>query len=301
MDKLISFIKILIIAVFISTSYNDNLLASESINDYILEEITDNTTNPYFSIPIKFGHTEFNFLITKHLILVTIAGILSIISMKYLAHKLKRPFKRPTYIQNFLEVIINYMNKNVFSPTLGEEGKKYIPFCLTLFLFILFANFLGIIPAFLKLPTENKHHFAYLAGGVGANIGFTGAIAFIVLLTYIGAGIKKKGFFKYWASLVPPHLPIILIPIIWLLEFITVFNRAFALTIRLFANIAGGHIMMIVIPYLIILFGTLLVSPLAIGFLSFIYVLEIFVAVLQAYIFSLLSAVYISIAISDEH
>ncbi len=301
MNKLISFIKILIITICLSIGHNNNLLATENINEYILEEITDNTANPYFSIPIRFGHTEFDFLITKHLILVTIAGILSIISMKYLAHKLKRPFKRPTYIQNFLEVIINYMNKNIFSPTLGEEGKKYIPFCLTLFLFILFANILGIIPPLIKLPTENKHHFAYLAGGIGANIGFTGAISFIVLITYIAAGIKKKGFFKYWASLVPPHLPIVLVPIIWFLEFITVFNRAFALTIRLFANIAGGHIMMIVIPYLIILFGTLLISPIAIGFLSFIYILEIFVAVLQAYIFSLLSAVYISIAISDEH
>ena len=150
------------------------------------------------------------------------------------------------------------------------------------------------------MPTQDGHH-AYLAGGIGANIGFTGAIAIIVFVVYMFAGIKKKGVIKFWINLVPKGLPIPLIPIIWVLEFITLFNRAFALAIRLFANITGGHIMMMVIPYLIILSGTLFVSPFAILFLSFIYVLEMFVAVLQAYIFSLLSAVYIGIAISDEH
>ena len=74
-----------------------------------------------------------------------------------------------------------------------------------------------------------------------------------------------------------------------------------ALAIRLLANMMGGHIMLIVIPYLIIMSGTILVSPFAILFLAFIYVLEMFVSVLQAYIFSLLSAIYIGIAINDEH
>lgn len=280
---------------------NTKVFAAESINDYIMEEIGDNTEHPFFSIPIKLGHyIDFDFKITKHIILVTIAGILSILSMKYLAHKLKRPFNKPTYLQNLLEIIIDYMNKDVIGAALGEEGKKYVPFCLTVFLFVLFSNLLGLLPALIKLPTEDGH-YAYLAGGLGANIGFTGAIALLVFIVYIFAGIRKKGIIKYCVKLVPKGLPIPLIPIIWVLEFITLFNRAFALTIRLFANITGGHIMMIVIPYLIIMSGSLLVSPFAVLFLSFIYVLEMFVAVLQAYIFSLLSAVYIQIAISDEH
>ncbi|WP_295296968.1 F0F1 ATP synthase subunit A [uncultured Brachyspira sp.] len=280
---------------------NSHAYASISINDYIMEEIGDNTEHPFLTIPIKLGHyIDFDFKITKHIILVTVAGILSILSMKYLAHKLKRPFNKPTYLQNILEIIIDYMNKDVIGAALGEEGKKYVPFCLTVFLFVLFSNLLGLLPALLRVPTEDGH-YAYLAGGLGANIGFTGAIALLVFIVYIFAGIRKKGIIKYWVKLVPKGLPIPLIPIIWVLEFITLFNRAFALTIRLFANITGGHIMMIVIPYLIIMSGSLLVSPFAVLFLSFIYVLEMFVAVLQAYIFSLLSAVYIQIAISDEH
>ncbi|OEJ13460.1 ATP synthase F0 subunit A [Brachyspira hampsonii] len=300
--KLFLLRKVFILTLILSCVFSSNILYSaESINDYIMEEITDNTEHPFYTIPIKFGkYVDFDFKITKHIILVTLAGILSVCSMKYLSHKLKRPFRRPTYLQSILEGLIDYMNKDVIGATLGEEGKKYVPFCLTIFLFVLFSNILGLIPASIKVPTQDGEH-AYIAGGLGANIGFTAAIALIVFIVYIFAGIRKKGLIKYWTGLVPKGLPIPLIPIIWVLEFITLFNRAFALAIRLFANITGGHIMMIVIPYLIIMSGTLLVSPFAVLFLGFIYVLEMFVSVLQAYIFSLLSAVYIGIAISDEH
>lgn len=292
------FISVLI--VFALFSY-DSAFASENINDYIMEEIADNTEHPYLTIPIKFGnYLNFDFRITKHIILMTIAAGLSIASMKYLAYKLRRPFNKPTYLQNILEIIINYMHRDVISPTLGEYGKKYAYFCLTVFLFVLFSNLLGLIPPLLRFRTEDGH-YAYLAGAVGANIGFTGAIAILVFICYIFAGVKKKGILKYWVSLVPKGLPVILVPIIWFLEFITLFNRAFALAIRLLANMMGGHIMIIVIPYLIIMSGTVLVSPFAVLFLGFIYTLEMFVSVLQAYIFSLLSAIYIGIAINDEH
>ena len=303
MIKEVIFLRKIFVLTFIVAAIfsSDIVYGAESINDYIMEEITDNTSDPFYTIPIRLGHyINFDFKITKHIILITLAGILSVLSMKYLAHKLKRPFKRPTYLQSILEGLIDYMNKDVIGAALGEEGKKYVPFCLTVFLFVLFSNILGLIPASVKFPTENGGH-SYIAGGLGANIGFTASIAVIVFIVYIFAGIRKKGIIRYWTSLVPKGLPIPLIPIIWVLEFITLFNRAFALAIRLFANITGGHIMMIVIPFLIILSGTLLVSPFAVLFLAFIYVLEMFVAVLQAYIFSLLSAVYIGIAISDEH
>ena len=299
--KRVVFKIIVLIFIFLVLFNNYKIYAAENISDYIREEISDNTEHPFITIPIKLNrYINFDIKITKHIILITLSALLCIIIMKYLAYKLRRPFKRPTYLQNILEIIIDYMNKDVIGATLGEEGKKYVPFCLTVFLFVLFANILGLIPAAIKFPTENGG-YAYLAGGIGANIGFTGAMAIIVFLTYIIAGIRKKGIIKYWITLIPKGLPIPLIPIIWILEFITLFNRAFALAIRLFANITGGHIMMIVIPYLIIISNTILVAPFAVLFLSFIYILEMFVAVLQAYIFSLLSAVYINIAISDDH
>lgn len=281
--------------------YAENSTAKEkTVTDVIMEEITDNTDNPFFTIPIKISNFVFNFKITKHLILVTLAAILCVISMKYLAHKLKRPFKKPSYIQSILEIIVDYMSKDVLEPTLGENGKRYLPFCLTIFMYVLFCNFIGLIPPLLQFKGENGH-YVYLAGTVGGNLGFTCAMAIVVFIAYNIAGMRKKGVLKYWLTLAPKGLPLPLIPLLWLLELITLFNRAFALAIRLFANMTGGHIMLIVIPYLIIMSKTLLVSPFAVLFLGFIYVLEILVAVLQAYVFALLLAVYIGLSTGDEH
>ena len=185
---------VVILTLILSCVFSFNVLyGAENINDYIMEEITDNTAHPFYTIPIKFvKYIDFDFKITKHIILVTLAGILSVCSMKYLAHKLKRPLNRPTYLQSILEGLIDYMNKDVIGATLGEEGKKYVPFCLTVFLFVLFSNILGLIPASIKFPTEDGNH-SYLAGGLGANIGFTAAIAVVVFIVYIFAGIRKNG------------------------------------------------------------------------------------------------------------
>jgi len=294
--------QILLITILIVFMTNNSLFpASEdkTINEVIMHELTDNVDNPFFIFPIKLGSFTFDFNITKHVILVTLAALLTIISMKYLAHKLSTPFKRPTFLQGILELLIDYMSKDVLESTLGEDGKKYLPFCLTLFLFVLFANFIGLIPPLIHIRGVTGD-YVYLAGSVGGNLGFTLAVSTVVFIVYNLAGIRKKGFIKYWATLAPSGIPIVLVPFLWFLEFITLINRALALTIRLFANMTGGHIMLIVIPYIIIVSQTLIVSPFAVLFLGFIYVLEIFVAILQAYVFSLLSAVYIGLATGDE-
>ncbi len=297
-----SFTQILLIAILITFVTNDMLFSSENltINEVIMEELGDNVDNPFFIIPIKLGDFTFDFNVTKHVILVTLAALLTIISMKYLAYKLSTPFKKPTFLQGILELLINYMSKDVLESTLGEDGQKYLPFCLTIFLFVLFANFIGLIPPLIHIKGVTGA-YVYLAGSVGGNLGFTLSISTVVFIVYNLAGMRKKGFIKYWASLSPQGMPKVLSPFLWFLEFITLINRALALTIRLFANMTGGHIMLIVIPYIIIISQTLLVSPFAVLFLGFIYVLEIFVAVLQAYVFSLLSAVYIGLAVGDEH
>ena len=297
------FKQILLITILIVFVANDILFSAsenKTINEVIMEELGDNVDNPFFILPIKLGDFTFDFNVTKHVILITLAALLTIISMKYLAYKLSTPFKRPTLLQGILELLINYMSKDVLESTLGEDGQKYLPFCLTLFLFVLFANFIGLIPPLIHIKGVTGA-YVYLAGSVGGNLGFTLSVSTVVFIVYNLAGMRKKGFIKYWAGLSPQGIPIILSPFLWFLEFITLINRALALTIRLFANMTGGHIMLIVIPYIIIISQTLLVSPFAVLFLGFIYVLEIFVAVLQAYVFSLLSAVYIGLAVGDEH
>ena len=294
------FVLIILIALSISTlcySASDDI----GINELIMEEITDNVDNPYLKIPINLGFFTFNLKVTKHAILIFLAAIVTIVSVKYLEHKLKRPFNKPTILQGILEVLVDYMSRDVLEPTLGEKAKKYLPFCLTIFLFVLFSNLIGIIPLLIKIKAQDSNHFYYLSGSVGANLGFTLAVSIIVFFVYNIAGMRKKGIIKYWLKLAPSNLPIILVPFLWLIEFITLLNRALALSIRLFANMAGGHIMIIVIPYLIIMSQTLVISPFILLFLCFIYILEIFVAVLQAYVFALLSSVYIGLAVNEDH
>ncbi len=289
---------ILIVVFFIPSS--TLIFASEdSVGDVIMHEVTDNTSDPFFSFPINIGNFSYTFKITKHFIILTIVAILCCLTILYLAHKLKTPFKRPTFFQNILEVIIEYLDKHVLGVTLGKNGREYLPFCLTMFFFILIANFLGLIPATMKFATQGGGH-SYIAGAITANLSVTGALAVLSFFAYNIAGMRKKGIVKYWISLVPHGVPIFVAPIIWIIEFIGLFTRAFSLAIRLFANMTGGHIMIIVIPFLIIIFGTVLVSPFAIAFLIFIYLLEIFVSVVQAYVFSFLTAVFISLAIEDH-
>lgn len=298
-SKLLPLTMIIVFSIFLS---NTLLFASsnkDSVGDFIIHEVADNTEYPFVSFPINIGDFSYTFKITKHMIILTLVAIICMSMILYLAHKLKNPFKRPTLFQNILEIIIEYLDKNVLGVTLGAKGREYLPFCLTMFFFILIANFVGLIPAVVKLPTENGA-YAYIAGAITANLSITGALAVISFLTYNIAGMRKKGIIKYWLSLVPHGVPVFVAPVIWLIEFIGLFTRGFSLAIRLFANMTGGHIMIIVIPFLIIIFGTVLVSPFAIAFLMFIYLLEMFVSVVQAYVFSFLTAVFISLAIEDH-
>ncbi len=301
-----------VIAIMICVTFSSHsLLAAEGqerVDEVIMHEMTDNTAHPFWSYPIKIGSLEYTFKLTKHFILLMLVSVLCLSSMLYLAHKLKTPFKKPTLLQNMLEVIVEYLDKHVIGVTLGEKGHAYLPFCLTMFFFILFANFVGLIPAWLKFNTDDGGH-AFVMGAITSNLAVTGALAVLSFCAYNIAGMRSKGVIKYWLGLVPHGVPIVLAPLIWLIEFVGLFTRAFSLAIRLFANMTGGHIMIIVIPFLILIFGGILpnpyiviggIAPLAIGFLLFIFTLELFVSVVQAYVFSFLTAVFISLALEDH-
>jgi len=194
----------------------------------------------------------------------------------------------PKGMQNLIEPIITFVRDEVAKPNLGNKYEKYLPFLLTLFFFILINNLIGLIPG-----TAN----------VTGNIAFTfvlGIIAFVVIL-----GSSKK---HYWGHIFnPPGMPVwvkfILVPV----EFVSVFVKPMALIIRLFANMVAGHIIIICLVSLIFIFSEMNhyvgigSSPLAIGFTVFIYFIEILVAFLQAFIFAMLTAVFIGQAFEGEH
>jgi F-type H+-transporting ATPase subunit a len=194
----------------------------------------------------------------------------------------------PKGMQNLMEPIIAFVRDEVAKPNLGHKYEKYLPYLLTVFFFILINNIFGLIPG-----TAN----------VTGNIAFTlvlGLISFIVIL----ASSKKH----YWGHIFnPPGMPLgikfILVPV----EVLSLFIKPMALIIRLFANMVAGHIIIICLISLIFIFANLHkyagwgTSVFSIGFTVFIYFIEILVAFIQAFIFSMLTAVFIGQAYEGEH
>jgi F-type H+-transporting ATPase subunit a len=194
----------------------------------------------------------------------------------------------PQGSQSLLEPIITFVRDEVAKPNLGHKYDRYLPFLLTVFFFILVNNIFGLIPG---------------SANVTGNIAFTvvlGLISFVVILFS-----SNK---HYWGHIFnPPGAPLgvkfILVPV----EFLSVFIKPFALIIRLFANMVAGHIIIICLISLIFIFGELNpiagwgASPLSLAFTVFIYLIEVLVAFLQAFIFTMLSAVFIGQALEGDH
>jgi F-type H+-transporting ATPase subunit a len=177
-------------------------------------------------------------------------------------------------------------------PTMGKEtGRKFLPYFLYVFFFILFMNLLGLVPA---------------AATATASIFVTGALALTTLLAMLVCGMVAQGPLKFWLNLVP-HVPWPLWPLMFVVEVFGLFMKPFALMIRLFANMNGGHMVVLSVIGLIFLaggFGVIpgsTVAPVALGFAVFIMLIEFFVAMVQAYVFTQLSIIFVGMAVHPEH
>ena len=193
--------------------------------------------------------------------------------------------KVPTGIAGFIEPLIIFVRDDIAKPMIGEHKyKKYMPYLLTIFFFIWINNIFGLIP--------------FLNGAnVSGNIAFTVTLAaFTFILTSISG---NKNYWKhiFWMPGVPVPMKIFLMPI----EIIGMFVKPISLTIRLFANITAGHIIILSLMALIFIFETIAVAPVSVVFSLFILIIEIVVTAIQAYIFTILSALYIGMATEDEH
>jgi F-type H+-transporting ATPase subunit a len=178
-------------------------------------------------------------------------------------------------------------------PVMGREvGARFLPFLLTLFFFVLFMNLLGLVPG---------------GSTATASIFVTGGLALITLCVMFFGGMVAQGPVAYWKNLVP-HVPLAIWPIMFVVEFVGIFVKPFALMIRLFANMTGGH--MVVLSFMGLLFvaaqmagdmAAWAASPLVLAFAVFIMIIESFVALLQAYVFTMLSILFIQASIHPEH
>ena len=186
-----------------------------------------------------------------------------------------------------------WVRDEMVAPIMGKDGgNAFLPFFLAIFFFILFMNLLGLVP-----------------GGATATAspGVTLALASVTFIAMIAMGMKHNGAVKFWTGLVPHGLPLPLWPLMFLIEVVGLVVKPVALTIRLFANMTAGHLIVLSGMGLIYYFGETsdllgwVASPLAVGFAVFIMIIESFVAMLQAYIFTYLSILFIQMCVHPEH
>ena len=199
----------------------------------------------------------------------------------------KTGLSHPKGIQSFLEPIILFVRDDIALPNIGEHKyEKYMPYLLTVFFFILLNNLFGMIP----FPPP-----------FGANVTGNIAVTFVLaLFTFLIT--QLSGNKHYWKDIfATPGVPFWLLPILIPVEIIGVVSKPFALMIRLFANIVAGHIVILSLICLIFIFKSLGVAPASIFMVIFMDCIELFVAFLQAYVFTLLSALFIGLAVKEEH
>jgi F-type H+-transporting ATPase subunit a len=227
----------------------------------------------------------YDFSITKNVASLMLSVFLLIVIFLSVASAYKkREGKAPKGFQSMIEPIIIFIRDEVARPNLGRHYRKFLPFLLTIFFFIWINNMLGIIPFF---PG-------------GANV--TGNIAVTMVLAVVTfVIININGNKIYWKHVFTPHVPLWLYPLMIPVEIIGLFTKPFALMIRLFANITAGHILILSLISLIFIFKAMWVASIAVPFVIFISVIELLVAFLQAFIFTMLAALFIGMAVENEH
>jgi F-type H+-transporting ATPase subunit a len=203
-----------------------------------------------------------------------------------------------------LEVALVWVRDEIVYPWLGpERGRKYLPFLWTLFFFILFSNTFGLLP-FPVYPAGHTNGFVVATG----DLAMTGGLALIAFIVIQVSGMKAHGFAGYWKDLVPHGVPKFLFPIVWVIEFFGLFTKPFALTVRLFANMTAGHAILAIL--FSFMYGIAHSNRGVIGvpttiatfaFILFILVFETLVALIQAYIFTVLTTIFTSLAVAEEH
>jgi F-type H+-transporting ATPase subunit a len=287
----------------------------------IIEHVSNSSPeHPLLHLPTVFG---IDLSVTKHVLMLWIVAALLFITITWTVRRYLRQERMiPSGFMNAIEIILEFVRDSIVAPNIGKKyTNTWTPLIVTFFLFILVANAIGLVPIFETLGLldhsvlhTGEHSFInrLLHGGTTAtaNYNVTAGLATVTFFAIIAAGTIAHGFVKHWINLVPHGLAaplyILLIPI----EILSMFVRPFALTMRLAANMVGGHIAILAILSFVFIFtelfktaiagigvGLVLSLPLAVG----ISALEIIVILVQAYVFTLLTAVFIGMAINVHH
>jgi len=258
-------------------------LASDNKEFDLAQYIFDHVSDAAYWKPIPFAPKIYlPEWLSLHGVMLIVAAILLILIFVGLYRK-KDPV--PRGLTAALEAVILFVRNEIAIQTLGEkDGKRLTPFLLTLFFTILTLNLMGLIPLFSTAT---------------ANFNVTAGFALITLSVMIVGGIVKNGPIGFFKAFIPHGVPFFVLIILVPIEIAGLFIKATSLMIRLFANLLAGHIIILAMLGLVALFGVMGLPAIA-GAL-FIYVLEILVAFIQAYVFTLLSALFIGQIFNPDH
>jgi F-type H+-transporting ATPase subunit a len=250
----------------------------------------------WFSI----GPVDFN----KAVMYILIAGILTVWTMLFIARRMQA---RPNRVQTAVEALFSLMRDNITRGNMDDEtARKWFPFVGTLFLFIWYSNLIGYIP----LPTNTEHKIdvfgvqfpSFSLYAATANLSIPFALALVVWISYNVEGIRAKGFIGYLKSLIPKGVTGGMAAFIFVLEFFSNFMRLISLSVRLFANILAGHLIILFMAgALAVLLGIAALGWITIPAGVALFLFEVgLVATLQAFIFATLTAIYLGGAVSQE-
>jgi F-type H+-transporting ATPase subunit a len=239
--------------------------------------------------------------VTNHVLMLVVAAVLLMIVLPVAAAAREIV---PTGLRNMVESVLQFLREDVARPILGEATDRYIHVIWTIFFLILTANLLGMIPIGATLGSFDQH-LAHVGGTATGNISITIGLALVSFLFIHIAGIREQGFVHYWQNFVPHVHPILLILFIPL-EIVAALVKPFALAIRLFANMVAGHIVLAVVmgfavSGLLNAGGYLAISAISVLGAVALSLLELFVAFLQAYLFTFLTTLFVGMAVHPEH
>jgi F-type H+-transporting ATPase subunit a len=264
----------------------------ENVGDFIVHHVTNSNEWNVFGFhihlpqfePINVLGIHIDLSITNHVVMIWVAALILFLTF---AISFRKRSLIPKGFAAILEMLILFIRDEIAISNLGDEdGRKFTPLIGTFFFFVLTCNLMGLIPLF-TTPT--------------GNINITAAMALITLGIGQMFGIIRHGFFGHFKALVPSGIPFALVPLMFVIEIMGLLAKHFALLMRLFANMVAGHIVIFAFLALIIIFKSFLAAPFSIGFAIFVNILEILVGFIQAYVFTMLSTLFIGMSLHPEH
>jgi F-type H+-transporting ATPase subunit a len=268
------------------------------------------TDNTHFQPPNEFKTDTWlalpgPFDLNKAVLYLFIAGVLTVVTMVYVANRMQA---RPNRVQTLIELLFTTMRDTITRGSMDDRmAKKWFPLIGALFLFIWYSNLIGFIP----LPTNTEHKFALFGTEIPsfaiyaatANISVPLVLALVVFVSYNVEGIRAKGPIGYLKSFVPKGVEGPMVLLIFPLEIMSNFMRLISLSVRLFANMLAGHLIILFMGgALVVLLGIEALGAITFPFAVAIFLFEVgLVATLQAFIFATLTAIYLGGAVADDH